>query len=380
MRLGLPRDFDELVRFHGALISAVSGAQDMLLVAHHLWYRGILETFKPPREISRDQVLDYLGITSKAWHLKARTQPLALPKPLSGALQQHQSRYYFSDAERCYAQRDELFPYVRRLGFYVSVVPGFAEFLSAEAKKIAEEIQLGYIFDVPPDLPQTQDEIMAEYEGTIVRVVRFHLKYGIDVEDAIHEVWTKLFKSNLLVKFMRSGASRLPAQLTTEEVLDYLGVEWSAWRRMLATYEKAPNPVKGACESMEAIYHSEDITALDNSGYFKKRGLRYLPAASVSKDVFDKYVAKAATHALLNVFRTLDRRANREATLPEGACINDSGRVAVLRRDEVDFTWVDTLSASTSTPLSGAGIDSIAVDTLVDIKRRAALVEQQTTA
>lgn len=378
MRLGLPRDFDELVRFHGAVISTVSGPEDMLLVAHHLWYRGILETFKPQREITRNQVIDYLGIPLSTWVFASRARAQILPKPISGAHRQQASRYYFSDAERCFAQRNELFPTVRRHGFFISVVPGFEEFLRIEAKKIADEIQLGYIFDVPPELPQTQKDIMTEYEGTVARVVRLRLKYGIDVEDAINEVWAKLFKSNLIVKFMRSGPSRLPAQMTTDEVLDYLGVEWEAWEQMMRRrYAGAPTPVKGSARSMEAVYRSEDITALDESGYFTNRGLRYLPAASVSRAVFDGYVMKAAEHALKNVFRTLERRFNREQTLAEGTCVSESGHIRTPRRDDADFTWVDMLSTSNMTPLSGSGISSIAADTLVDIHRRAQLAEQQ---
>lgn len=381
MRLGMPRDFDELVRFHGALISTVSRPEDVLMVAHHLWYRGILESFRPPREITRDQVISYLGLSLHTWYFTARTRPDVLPKPIEGGCLQHRdSKYLFSDAERCYARRGDTFPRLRQLGFFRTVVPGLEECIVAEAKKLVDELELGYIFDVPTGLPQSDNEMLEAYTATVARVVRYRLKFGMDVEDAIDEVWLKLFSSNLLVKFMRSGPKRLPAHMTTEEVLDFLGVEWRTWRSTLALHrERAPNPVKGSSDSLEAVYRSEDIRALDESGYFKKRGLRYLPAASVSREMFDKYVATAAEHALKNLFRTLDRRFNREDTLQDGACIQDSGghrRVRVLRRDDVDFSWEDTLSSSGSSPLSGSGMSSIAADSLVDIKRRATLLVQ----
>lgn len=378
MRLGMPRDFDELVRFYGAVISTVARSpEDVLMVAHHLWYRGILEAFRPPREITRDQVIDYLGLSLATWYFTARTRPDVLPKPSNAvALCSQDSTYLFSDAERVYARRREIFPRMQQLGFFASVVPGQQEFILAETRKLVDELQLGYIFDVPPELPQTNEDMMAAYQLTVGRVVRYRLKFGMDVEDAIGEVWLKLLSSNLLVKFMRSGPKRLPAHMTTEEVLDFLGVEWRTWRSILALHrEQAPNPVKGSSDSLEALYHCEDILALDASGLFKKRGLRYLPASSVSKEMFDKYVATAAEHAMKNIFRTLDRRFNREDTMQHGACIQNNSQVRVLRREDVDFSWEDTLSSAGSSPLSGSGIASIAADALIDIKRRAQLLE-----
>jgi hypothetical protein len=394
MRLGMPRDFDELVRFHGAVISTVSRPEDVLMIAHHLWYRGILEAFRPPREITLDQVMGYLGLYAsegprgggrpwafRTWHLTARTRPDVLPKPVDGgSLGGQDAKYLFSDAERLYARRDEIFPRLSQLGFFSSVIPGLEDYILAETKKLVDELELGYIFDVPLHLPQSADEIMTTYSPTVMRVVRYRLKFGIDVEDAIDEVWLKLLSSNLLVKFMRSGPKRLPAHMTTEEVLDFLGVEWRTWRSVLGLHpDHAPNPVKGSSDSLEAIYHSEDIRALDGRGYFKKRGLRYLPASSVSREMFDKYVATAAEHALKNLFRTLDRRFNREDTMQEGACIQDNRRARVPRRDDVDFSWEDTLSDNGALPLSGSGISNIAADNLIDIKRRAkaaSLVQQ----
>jgi hypothetical protein len=373
MRLGLPRDFDELVRFHGGWIAALAGAENVLIVAHHLWYRGILEAFKPPREITRDQVVGYLGISFPAWHVAVRQLPQHLPRPIEGSLKQPESKYLFSDAERCFARRDPIFPRLRRAGFFRSLVPGFEAFLTNEVKKLVEEFKLGYIFDVPLHLPQNDAEMMAAHSATVVRVVRNRLKYGMEVEDAISEVWLKLLSSNLPVKFMRSGPNRLPTQMTTDEVLDYLGVDEEAWQQMIATYSEAPNPIKGAAGSLDALYRAEDIRVLDASGFFEKRSLRFLPAWSVSKELFDKYVATATDHALKNIFRSLDRRFNREDTLQTGACIQDNRRVRVLSRDDVDFAWEDTLSSSGSAPLSGSGISMIPADALVDIKRRVAV-------
>ena len=369
MRLGMPRDFDELVQQHGATISRVAGAHDLLLIAHHLCYRGVIRRFRPAREISRDQVVAYLGLPLSSWLITSRTRPHVLPKPIQGTRRDPTSTYLFSDAERCYAVRTRVFPQFRRLGFGRTVVPGFDEYLEVESKKLVEELEFGYIFDVPPDLPQSDTEMHKAYAHMVAKVVRYRLKFGMDVEDAIDEIWCKLLRSNLLVKFMRSAHKRLPAQMTAEQALDYLGVEWCAWRRMMACHDKPPNPVKGDAASPEAIYRSEDILALDVSGYFKKRGLRFLPPSSVSRELFDKYVATAAEHALKNLFRTLDRRFNREETLHEGAAIHENRRVR--RREDADFSWEETLSNSGTLPLSGSGINSIAPDALVDIARRA---------
>lgn len=368
MRVGMPRDFDELVQRHGDVIARVA-PQDVLCISHHLWYRGILEQFKAPALLSRDEVIEYLGISRSTWDNAARRRAHVLPVPAEGKATHKTSKFRFSDAERCYERRNEFFPRMRRKGFLQSSIPGFDAFLEVQTKKIHAELELGYIFDVPPDLPQSDAEVHELYQATVARVVRYRLKFGIDVEDAISEIWVKLFNSNLLVKFMRSGPKRLPATLTTDETLDYLGVEWLSWRRMLKNHENAPNPVKGTSKSQDAVYRSEDIRALDESGYFKKRGLRFLPPAAVSRQMLDKYVARSAEHALKNLFRTLDRHFNREDVLQEGACIQDNRRVRVLRRDDFDLAWEDTLSSSDVSP-----------ENLIDIKRRAERMETRQTA
>jgi hypothetical protein len=367
MRVGMPRDFDDLVQLHGNVIERVA-PKEVLSIAHHLLYRGTFEQFRPPALLTRDEVIGYLGISPSTWANAARRRPHVLPPPVEGRLTLKSSKYRFSDAERCFLKRDEFFPRMSQKGFFVTRIPGFDAFLEVESKKLHDELALGYIFDLPTDLPQTDKEVHEQYQATVARVVRYRLKFGIDVEDAISEIWVKLFNSQLLIKFMRSGPKRLPATLTTEEVLDYLGVEWFSWRRMLTRHAGAPNPVKGAAKSPDAVYRSEDIRALDESGYFKKRGLRFLPPAAVSKQMLDKYIARSAEHALKNLFRTLDRRFNKEDVLQEGACIQDNRRVRVVRRDDFDLAWEDTLSSN-----------EVSAESLIDIKRRVERMEIQQT-
>lgn len=358
MLRGMPRDFDELVQNHKEVLEKAA-PDNPLEVAHHLWYRGVLATFQAPEVMTRTEVIEYLGIPTTTWRRAARSRPHVLPQPVEGKLLAACSKYRTSDVQRCYESRDTTFPRTNRLGFFVSRIPGFDEFLGREAQKIVDEMACGYIFDLPLHLPQNDSELVARYATTIARVVRCHLKFGTGVTDAINEIWVRFFTTNILIKFMRSGLKRLPAQLSTDDALDFLGVDWEDWQGMMKTHAGAPTPLKGSSESLDAVYRTEDIMALETSNVLRKRYLRYLPVACVSSVIFDRYVERAAENTLLNLFRTLDRRFNREDTLQEGACIQDNRRVRQLRRDEPDLAWEDTLRS-----------DDISVESLIDIKRR----------
>lgn len=344
--IGAPRDFDELVQQYGSVIRTIE-ACDVLQVAHHLWSRGVLQNYHPPRLLTLAQLQEYVGVSATLWSyaLQQPSKRLMLPIPAEGTRMDPASKYRFVDARAFLARRAEVFTALAsRRGFKPVRLPGYAEFLLLEAKKIVNEMQRGYVFDLPAGLPQNNAELLSEYALSVAQVVRRRLKYGMEIEDAINEIWLKLFKAEILIKFVRSGASRLPSQLTLDETLDFLGVDWPAWQRMMKDYADAPNPVKGAASSMTAIYASEDIVTLDQAGYFKERGPRILPAYAVSREMLNKYVMRAAEQHLKNLFRTLERRFNREDTVQDCQYISENRSIRYRRPDvNQGQAWEDTL-------------------------------------
>lgn len=364
MMLGMPRDFDELVRQYGGVIKRIA-PRNSLLVAHHLWYRGVLGGYRAPPVLSRDEVIAFLGLSEGTWKVASRDRPHLLPPPLEGTLFSKASTYRMATARTTFEQRSSSFPGVNRLGFFESRLPGLEGFILTQAIKIVEELKFGYIFDVPSYLPHNDKELMDQYSVAIARLVRCRVKFGVDTEDAINDIWVKLLAANILVKFMRAWPKRISIQLGTDETLDFLGVEWSQWQHMRQHYDKAPNPAKGAASSDTAVYYTQDICNLDQSGYFKKRGIRFLPPNCVTKKAFDSYLMRAAKHNLANLFRTLDRRFNKEDTLAEGACIHDNSHVRMQRREDRSVPWEETV----------VSMDASA-EFLVDAKR---IMEAQTT-
>lgn len=359
---GLPRDVDELLSLYEATIRKALGCnvQRAWTIAHHLWCRGVLATFKPPQVLTATEAIAYLGITASTWKITARRRWEILPVPVDGTYSQLSSKYRFSDVERLFEHRNIVFTRTAKIGFLPSVVPGFEEFIAAESKRMSEALDDGYVFDVPLHLPQNPTQLEAAYSGTVAKVIRYRLKYGLAVEDAINDIWVKMLNSNIVMKFIRSAPKRLPPQLSTDDVLDFLGIEWSEWQAMLQSHAGAPNPVKGSASSPDAVYRTDDIRALDQSGYFQNRVVRVLPAACVAPGSFDRYLQRAVEHALKNIFRTLDRRFNREDTFGEGTCIQDNRRVRRLDRDSFDTAWEDTLSE-----------DDVPPEEFIDIARRA---------
>ncbi len=145
------------------------------------------------------------------------------------------------------------------------------------------------------------------------RIVRRRRKYGIEIQDAISEIWVKLLKADILRKFLNSAPRHLPPTITTDEAVEFLGVSWDSWCNMLDTYENAPIPVKGANKDPDSQLDSEAVLALDRAGYFKQRtGLRRLPAGSVTIARFENYLKTAADNHMKNLLRTQDRRFNKE--------------------------------------------------------------------
>jgi hypothetical protein len=344
--IGAPRDFDELVQQFGSVIKSV-GPCDVLLVAHHLWNRGVLRSYRAPRVVTREQMQDYVGVSSTLWSY-ALQQPkkcAIMPAPIEGKVHEPTSTYLFADVRAFYPRRSEVFPQLAlRRGFKPACLPGYGSLVVSEAKKVLDEMGQGRMFDLPADLPQNNNDLHRSYKVIVAQVVRRRLKYGMEVEDAINEIWVRLFKADLLTKFIRSGPSRLPAHLTLDETLDFLGVDWSAWQRMMKEYADAPNPSKGSADSQTAVYRSEDILILDQGGYFRERGARVLPGYAVSREMLNKYVMRAAEQHLKNLFRTLGRRFNREDILQDRAYISENRAVRLRRCDATsNQAWEDSL-------------------------------------
>lgn len=171
------------------------------------------------------------------------------------------------------------------------------------------------IFEHPYHIPRSNDEVVQGYASIVVSAVRRHLKYGIAFEDAISEVWLKLLASDIVRKFLNTATKYFPTTITVDEAVEFLGVSWDAWCKMVDNYPQAPAPTKGSAKDPAALLESEAVLTLDRCGYFTERhDFRRLPSSSVTLARFENYLRVAANNHMKNLLRTQDRHFNKEST------------------------------------------------------------------
>ena len=266
--------------------------------------------------------------------------------------------------------RDEVFlGLARKKGFKKSVIPvdprHFENYLTKKiqeftgvAIEVSPEIQRERLeFVWPSQVPQDHTGLLAFAQyglkgSSLMWKVKQMVRFGLDVEDAHNEIWSKLLETDLHIKFVKSGPNRMGPELTVDEAKAYLGISDAAWETIQAEPEWACTPL----ESGNVL--TDEIRRMDEAqGLIQVRGLRYLPDHAVSEEALMNYLRVSATHRLMNLNRTLKRRFNRDTTLGDGSALTktSTGLYRVSRVDDCESAW--EASVPSTEPSSDVKVD-----------------------
>lgn len=166
----------------------------------------------------------------------------------------------------------------------------------------------------PKDLPRNDRELSTMYSDYVFDQVRriSRIKTSDELAEVSQQVWLNLIQSGVLGKFIEAAKTKLPRTLTTSEVMGYLGITSRQWQNAIASSTRSnfwlPLPVKGFHLTEGALYLTEDIQALDASGFLE--GSRFVPRQhpEFSGRGFRSYLTMAIRNHFKNLLRTRSRR------------------------------------------------------------------------
>lgn len=343
----LPTDFDSLVQDYGDVIQAEGVAPGLLLsTAGMLMQRGVLDFDLPPlpKTISLQELCDMVGLTITQWRTFLRRKSPHTPTPLQGTPGSKLAVFRLEDGLRMKDERATIWPRIsKRGGLMPPVMPGeipaFRLHLQRETKIVKDNLKAGRydnVFAIPAHLPSTYEELVERYgdkkRGLVMNEIRKRVKYNLDHPDVYSDIWLKIIDKKFITKFIASGATKLPAKITAEEAVAFLGVDWRAWGRMLSRGVQTEEgqfylePVKGDLRDKQAQFRSVDILKLDRSGYFKSRPYpRMLPEAAVSSKRLALYLKAAVGNYCRNEIRYHVRHFSKDTLLDPNAVLSEAG-------------------------------------------------------
>lgn len=369
----IPVDFDSLFQIYSSdLEEAMKASNASLPSVGLLCQRLILEhkvlDYKPqyPATLTGRELADFVGVSYKAFCsyvercLAGRTDKGGYrPLPLDGGSVRC-GPFRMQDAQTLLRNRTKVFtrykevPPEEHKGKRPPLVfrplkildNGYRDFLLGKVAVLLNSPGYEKYFRLPRSVPQNETDLYFQYRKMVANFVYKRTKYGITYEDALGDVWKKVLSSNILRKFTQKGAKRLPVTMTGLEARDYLGISDYTWLR-LCSLGKAPKPVQGRVRSLNALFKTKDILKLDEDNPFRCRPwLRRLPESAATGPQLTGYLKLTVANALANVFRTRDRRYNKETTLGN-TVLRDNGdhykpQVTQLEQPPA---WQDTLES-----------------------------------
>jgi len=226
----------------------------------------------------------------------------------------------------------------------------FEHFLTEVVEEILLEDEISQ-FEYPATLPKSDAELYNTYKGLVLANCRKILKYGFDIEDAEQEIWTRFCHTNIRQKYLQHGVlKRLPATLTGDVIVDYLGITWDIWETMFSEAVNPPMPLKGNYLDDDAEFKTSDIQELDKSGYFKERPMpRYLPPFACCLQLFEIYLRSAVQNLARNMIRKKERRFSKDQPMTNPHVFLASSSASsykVARSDsENKESWEDSLTS-----------------------------------
>lgn len=195
---------------------------------------------------------------------------------------------------------------------------------------------------LPIGVPHDLNEMFKLYLPAIKRQLGRYNKVGRNADELEGYVLAWLTQTDVPTKFLASLERRLalPETMTAAEAIDYLGLRWgtnhhaerfsSQWRSMILSATtgrpdkhgvKKPNnalptpigwkPGDRGHYSLKAVFYTDDIVVLEESGYFKHRmpiWKQERVAQRATKAYFTAYLTRAIHNAYANWCRTRDRK------------------------------------------------------------------------
>lgn len=368
----LPCDFDELVQWYGEDIRK-AGAEDVEKMGFLLLRSGLLVDYQnqpsrnsegllnrdPDDLLYKEDLCELLGIPKTTWDgyvfqcLAGTRKRGADLRPVVFQVDWKCSPYggpfRWEDVQPLYERRHDVFSTLGPSRSRTFDYAHFCEFLRKRVEVILQET-LNPIFTHPSSLPSDNSELYRRYQKTVEWAVCKVVRYPDQRADAIQDVWTKLFGTDVLHKYVQLGAvKRLPATLTAIEVVEFLGITWEEW--LDAVYvSSTPTPVEGRADEATSRFKNTDVLALDHSGVFPYRSVpRSLPASAVDSKKFESYLYTAATRHAANVLRTRSRRFAKDEPAPANAYLsnkNGSYYMGVRSLSDAKGPWEDSISSS----------------------------------
>lgn len=204
----------------------------------------------------------------------------------------------------------------------------------------------------PAGLPKDNRELVSMYGDVVAQHVNriCKIRSPEELEDVCQQMWIKLLEKDIVAKFMQACRTKLPRTMTLAESLAYLGIKHSQWVTAV-TRNKAdpeywvPMPINGKRTSLEALYRTEDIKTLDETGFLPDRRILVRQRPEVSVRGFKPYLLKAVGNYFKNYVRTKIRRHKERPADPRNVYANDGvGVYHKVSSIEDGGSWEDSLS------------------------------------
>jgi hypothetical protein len=189
---------------------------------------------------------------------------------------------------------------------------------------------LPYGWDHPEGVPRNYDELHDQHRKFVLKILGRHNKVERNAMDLYQGVWQRFLESDILNKFERAAARRLPLTMRGEQVVQFLGITWNRWIKFLRTHDmgRCLEPKYGHREAMHAVWDTDTICDVDyqrevliKDGVFAGRSRIKRKRPTMTSRGFKTYIQKAIHHAFANLCRTKDRR-HKEQVLPPTTVLN----------------------------------------------------------
>lgn len=325
-----------------------------------------------PKTFTWDAAVKYFGITSDQWHnfLVKASKPDHVLAPLrpnscggdegAGPAKSWDTTavYWGPDILRIADYMDERMIRRSTPRTCPSLVSAFHRRLHQTLTKVVSKDPLRKAPAVQPetwpkDLPRNPEELVKMYHAYVFEQVRrvSKIKTEVELQEVTQQVWFNIIQSKVLEKFVETALTKLPRTLTVDEVLNYLGITFSQWTNAMAysrrnTQVWMPIPVKGTAFSRDALFLTEDIQTLDNSGFLEgRRGTRQHP--DFTGRGFRSYLTMAVKNHFKNLLRTRSRR-HKERGVEANTVLtsNSSGLYHRAYTSEEETSWEENLSSN----------------------------------
>lgn len=203
----------------------------------------------------------------------------------------------------------------------------------------------------PVDLPENNTALVAEYGTCVAQHVNriCKIRSQEELDDVCQQMWISLFAVNILEKFVKAAKTKLPRTMTLSDTLGYLGIKHSQWVTAVTRNNKnqeywVPLPINGSRTSLEALYRTEDIKALDDQGFLENNRTEPKVRPEVSSRGFKSYLLKAVSNHFKNYLRTKSRRHKERTSDPRNVFAQDGGVYHKVSSIEEGTSWEDSLS------------------------------------